>query len=226
MQAILYASAIMTAVCLALMAATISLSAQTWCVIIILVAIGAITGAFTWTLCGRKDEDHIHATMSVCRMFFGIFVGTVVSALAISALYVYAVCSKHMSPAYWGNHSLIEVIDHAQTVPTSADSIEQGDLVVFYKFGCPDCDAVYDDANALAAESGVTLKWVSTDTDLGREFAETHGIDWTPTGVYVLNSKIGDTEIVQMHIDKTEDDQTILDADALTNLIEYQQKGK
>lgn len=226
MQAMLYVSTAMTAVGIPVLAAVTSLSAQTWCVIAAVIALIGLTGFFTWSICGKKDEEFIHSTVTVCRMFFGIFVGGIVACLVLLGVYAYGTGVKHMSASYWSNHGISEVVSHVQNTPDSADSIEKGDLVVFYKFGCPDCDAVYDDANALAAESGVTLKWVSTDTDLGHEFAEKHGIDWTPTGVYVLNEKIGETEIIQAHIDKTEGDETVLDADALSNLIEYQQKGK
>lgn len=226
MRAMLYISTAMTAVGILVLAAVTSISAQTWCVVAAVVALVGSTGFFTWSLCGRKHEDFVRGTITVCRMFFGIFVGGIVAGLVLLGVYAYGACAKHMSASYWSDHGIAEVVSHVQSTPDSADSIEKGDLVVFYKFGCPDCDAVYADADKLAAESGTTLKWVSTDTDLGHEFAEEHGIDWTPTGVYMLNEKIGETEIIQMRIDKTENGQTVLDADALSNLIEYQQKGK
>lgn len=226
MYAILYVSMAMTAVGVPVLAAVTSISAQTWCIIAAIIALVGLTGFFTWSFCGKKDEEFIYDTITICRMFFGIFIGGIVAGLVLLGVYAYGTYAKHMSSAYWSDHGIAEVVSHVQSAPDSADSIEKGDLVVFYKFGCPDCDAIYAAADKLAAESGVTLKWVSTDTDLGREFAEAHSIDWTPTGVYVLNEKIGETEIIQTRIDKTEGDQTVLDVDALSNLIEYQQKGK
>lgn len=226
MKAILYVAAALTAGAIATAALLGGLTPATCAVVCGVVCVFGLTGIVVWTFIGRKDDEHIRTTQRICRASAGVVVGSIASALMLGVVWAYATFAKSMAPAYWENHSLTEVVTHAQSTPASAEAACAGDLVILYKFGCPDCDAVYDDANALAAESGVTLKWVSTDTELGRELAEAHGIDWTPTGVYMLNDKIGDTEIIQMRIDKVEDDQTVLDTSALTNLIEYQQKGK
>ncbi len=226
MTAILYVMAALTAAVIALAALLGGLTPTVCAILCAAVAVFGLTCVVVWTFAGRKDAEHIRTTQLICRASAGVTVGAVVCSLMLGCVWAYATFAKSMASTYWTDHSLTEVVTHAQSVPTSAETVEAGDLVILYKFGCSDCDAVYDDANALAAEKGVTLKWVSTDTELGRELAEKHGIDWTPTGVYMLNDKIGDTEIIQLRIDKVEDDQTVLDTDALSNLIEYQQKGK
>lgn len=73
-------------------------------------------------------------------------------------------------------------VDESET--TSPD---QTDVVyAFYRFGCPDCEEIYDELNDWADENDIDLTWVSTRSDKGRALFNSTAVDQVPA-IEVIN---------------------------------------
>lgn len=198
-----------------------------WCIIAGVTFFGTLSLGIAWPLIGHKNtNEQCTALKSITCALLGMAVGALLSFAILGGTFAYCSITKYMTGNWWSNHNLVETIETAMRTPNSATSAEAGDVIIVYKFGCSDCDAIYDDAKAYADELGANVKWVSSDSEFGKQFCSEHGIDWTPTGVYMLNTPIASTEIIQMHLDTTENDQTVLNESALRQLIEYKNSGK
>lgn len=54
-------------------------------------------------------------------------------------------------------------------------------VIAFYRYGCPDCEATYDDIVSWAASEDIPLVWVSTRSERGREFFMNSGLTKVPS---------------------------------------------
>ena len=69
-------------------------------------------------------------------------------------------------------------------VPDKYDeTTAKGKILIFYRFGCSDCEAVYDDLSKAVSDADVL--WISTRSDTGKKLVEEYKIEEVPSGVYV-----------------------------------------
>lgn len=54
-------------------------------------------------------------------------------------------------------------------------------VIAFYRYGCPDCKATYDDIVSWAASEDIPLVWVSTRSERGRELFMNSGLNKVPS---------------------------------------------
>lgn len=88
-------------------------------------------------------------------------------------------------------------------------------VIAFYRYGCPDCEATHDDIERWAKDEDITLYWVSTRSERGRELFVNSGLAKVPS--LMATDAHGDTLIrVAYLVDPTTDeasiDETALDA--------------
>lgn len=145
-----------------------------------------------------------------------------ISALCIFCLLSFtAHTSKAMTLEYWQHHTFMEMAKTNQTTPHNDYSTPKaGDIVVLYKFGCPDCEAIYTSANQAFTDENIHIKWVSAETSVGRQLCDKYNITWVPTGVYFRHTPLGNgADIVQEQIDTVQNKQTILNQKNVETLI-------
>lgn len=58
-------------------------------------------------------------------------------------------------------------------------------LIVYYKFGCPDCKVIYKEMKQLQEEHG-NIYFVSTRSEQGKKLLKQYPVEEVPFGVYVF----------------------------------------
>lgn len=93
---------------------------------------------------------------------------------------------------YQDNLSWSEITQNIRTTPTE-DKLPKdltGCLILYYRFGCSDCEAVYP-AMSVFFEDYEDIYWISTRSDQGKQLRETYPVSHVPTGVYITDSGTG-----------------------------------
>ena len=81
----------------------------------------------------------------------------------------------------------------------------EGSIVVVYKFGCTDCEAVYADLNNAISDAktnDIPVSWLSSRSEEGLMFLEDYPIDYVPTGIYIKRHADGNITYVQKRLNK------------------------
>lgn len=107
-----------------------------------------------------------------------------------------------------------EIIDRTP-VNDSIPEDRNGCIFLFYRFGCADCDATYQDI--IDATSGLdNVYWIATRTKEGKAFAEELDVDVVPKGVYV--QKDGTVLLFTLY-KRLGNGDTVINEDSLANLL-------
>ena len=62
---------------------------------------------------------------------------------------------------------------------------QKGILVVVYKFGCPDCESVYEPINRILPHNNKNIYYVSSQSPYGKKLVKKTGLTNTPSLVYI-----------------------------------------
>lgn len=62
---------------------------------------------------------------------------------------------------------------------------QKGILVVVYKFGCPDCESVYEPINRTLPHSNKNIYYVSSQSSYGKKLVKKAGLTNVPSIVYI-----------------------------------------
>lgn len=66
------------------------------------------------------------------------------------------------------------------------DDVPGGTIILYYKFGCKDCEAVYKDLKAQTKDIA-DVYWISTESKTGETLLDKYPVTEVPSGVYVRN---------------------------------------
>ena len=110
-------------------------------------------------------------------------------------------------------------------LPENKDELK-GCIIIYYKFGCPDCEDIYTDLkNALNGHD--KIYWVSTESTQGKELLKEYPVSDVPTGVYIRkNSYSSALKFTKKCLYTKTDGKTVLDTKGLNRLFELQKEGK
>ena len=60
-----------------------------------------------------------------------------------------------------------------------------GDIVIYYRFGCRDCEQIYDELKEDVEKSGISATWVATRTSNGQALLEYYPVEEVPTLILI-----------------------------------------
>lgn len=87
------------------------------------------------------------------------------------------------------NITIQKIIDNTELahtedkLPENYDDLK-GKLVMYYRFGCPDCNAIYPEWNEMT-KNRKDVYWVSTRSEQGKKLLEKYPIHEVPAGIYI-----------------------------------------
>lgn len=126
------------------------------------------------------------------------------------------------------NITFRDMIAHNRVSPTEDTLPETPNncLIIFYKYGCEDCEAIYEDlSNALKQVDRVY--WVSSRSKQGQKLLQTYPVKVVPTGVYIYNdSTTADPHYVKKVLYTHEKENTVLYEDNINRLIEIKERNQ
>lgn len=93
-------------------------------------------------------------------------------------------------------------------------------LIVYYKFGCPDCNAIFKDESQILADV-TDIYWISTRSSQGKKLLEQYPVDEVPALVYINADKQGISKVIY----KKQNGKSVIDEDAVNTIIELYAYG-
>lgn len=170
-----------------------------------------------------KHEKHIK---TACYVILGIcLAGTACMA------YLYDAGEKRgMTMDDWKAENVAEIIRINNETPVSQTLPEErnGAIVILYRYGCPDCEAIYDDLHDAIDELDLkNVYYVASSSEYGQKLVEEGDIRYVPTGVYLRHEALANgASITHISLASKDGNETVLDTAALKRLALLQEKQR
>lgn len=170
-----------------------------------------------------KHEKHIKIA---CYVILGIcLAGTACMA------YLYDAGAKRgMTMDDWKSENVAEIIRINNETPVSQTLPKErnGAIVILYRYGCPDCEAIYDDLRESIDELDLKdVYYVASSSEYGQELVKEGDIRYVPTGVYLRHEALANgASITHIALASENGNETVLDEAALKRLALLQEKQR
>lgn len=151
-----------------------------------------------------------------------VYISAIILSLTVSLmglLYTASVITLYTDASshgmYQNNLSIKEIQDLIKITPKESKlpSNLNNTLIIYYKFGCPDCSAIYNDLTDKLKDKQVY--WISVKSKTGIDLLNKYPTSEVPAGLYITNNSSG----VIKSLSKTLNNQTVLDINNLNYLI-------
>lgn len=157
-------------------------------------------------LAHEEYETYVQITKKQPLVIFLCFVATFLilfSLLMTTSIYdTYTTARKH--GYYKGLDANADVIwKHIHRSPeedTLPDDLH-GKLIIYYRFGCPDCSAVYPELSKRLSEIA-NVYWISSRSPQGKQLLQSYPVDEVPSALYVKSDGTYSTIILYEKADK------------------------
>ena len=122
---------------------------------------------------------------------------------------------------YTTKHTTIQkIIDntklgHKEDILPADKNELKGKLIMYYKFGCPDCNGIYTEWTQMT-NNVPNLYWVSTRSKQGKELLDIYPVQEVPAGIYI---KQDGTYIAYVLYDKTKTGEITFQKDYMDKLL-------
>ena len=122
----------------------------------------------------------------------------------------------------------IQAIQNSPVTDRSADLDQPGNILIYYRFGCRDCEAIYDSLKAEVAGKE-DIYWLASRQSEGQELLQKYAVSEVPAGVVIQNDDMYISYMLCSFVyDDTGEKDGIqqLDLYALNRLLELQKREK
>lgn len=174
----------------------------------------------------KKKPKHEKRIKTACCVILGIcLAGTACMA------YLYDAGAKRgMTMDDWKSENVAEIIRINNETPVSQTLPKKrnGAIVILYRYGCPDCEAIYDDLHKAIDELGLKdVYYVASSSEYGQKLVEEGDIRYVPTGVYLRHESLANgASITHISLASENGNETVLDEAALKRLALLQEKQR
>lgn len=136
----------------------------------------------------RKFRKGIKDTAQKAKKRVIVALG-VITALSLISMVVlnasYAIAVKH--GAYTRDMTIATMYDgisHSPVEDTLPTELTPGTIIIYYRFDCPDCRAIYDDLMAASANVD-NIYFISSRSPQGQALLEQYPVSEVPSGIYL-----------------------------------------
>lgn len=182
---------------------------------------------------GKTTADDKSDKRSRQRIVYAIALAINIASLAsiIAMAFIYSQgVQRGMTMDDWKTMSLGEVITANDKTPVSQTlpSDRNGDIVILYKYNCPDCEAIYDQLDDAIKNTGAKdVHFIASSSETGRELIKEGDIPTAPTGIYLRHEALNNgSAMTHIPLAASNGNETVLDTAALKRLVLLQSNGK
>lgn len=180
------------------------------------------------TTAETKPDEHSRQRI-VYAIVLAVNIASLASIIAMAFIYSQG-AQRGMTMDDWKTMSLGEVITANDETPVSQTlpSDRNGDIVILYKYDCPDCEAIYGQLDDAIRDTGAKdVYFIASSSETGRELIEEGNIQTAPTGIYLRREALDNgTAITHIPLAASNGNETVLDTAALRRLVLLQSNGK
>lgn len=172
----------------------------------------------------QKLNAKIKTPIAIYKL--AIYLLTMIFCLSVSLigfLYTASVTSlavtAYQHGMYQNNLNIkdIQKAINASPIQSKLPNDLKNNLIIYYKFGCPDCESIYDEL--LNNLKNTQVYWVSVKSKTGKNLLNKYPVSDVPAGLYITNTDTGVTKTLSKSINN----QTVLDLDNLNYLLDLKE---
>lgn len=121
----------------------------------------------------------------------------------------------------------VRAIQNSPIADRNGSLDQQGNILIYYRFGCGDCEAVYDSLKAATAGKE-DIYWVASRQSVGRELLQKYAVPEVPAGVVILGDGMYVSHVLGNSVyDQLNGIENVqMDTYALDRLLELQEREK
>lgn len=163
-----------------------------------------VIGGIIYTACCLKHREHIGIIpmCSSCIFTFICICAVVYTIIIFNTAQSHGMRTSNMTISE--TKLSIEKSPVEDILPENIN----GSIIIYYRFGCTDCEAIYADLSKSISDKD-NIYWVSTESDQGKELMKSYPIDSVPSGIYIYNSKQNNNTYVQKPLYKTSENASV-----------------
>ena len=173
-----------------------------------------LAGAARYRLYHRGFGDTLFGNLCTA-VVLAAMLGMLALLILLAAALPYGLYTTNMTPA-----AIIRGIQNSPEENELPDDLS-GKIIIYYRFGCSDCEALYEDLSD--ALFGSDFLWVSTRSRQGKALRSRYPVQYVPSGVYISTDG---TENFTHVLYGTRDGIPYLNYDAVNRLIELQNEQR
>ena len=169
----------------------------------------------------------IHKIIGLCFILIGII------GFSASGVYIYAKSLEAKALSHGLESTNISLSDIKYGIQNSPkeDIVPKklaGNIIIYYRFHCDDCEATYHDIKAEFEKNGANVYWISSRSKQGKKLLESYPVEEVPTGIYIRKNNYNDAlEYTKRTLfTKTDDGKYQIDKDAITRLSLLQKEER
>lgn len=121
----------------------------------------------------------------------------------------------------------VQAIQNSPIADRSSSLDQQGNILIYYRFGCGDCEAVYDSLKAATAGKE-DIYWVASRQSVGQELLQKYAVPEVPAGVVIQGDGMYVSYVLSSLVyDKSDETGAVqMNTYALNRLLELQKREK
>ena len=121
----------------------------------------------------------------------------------------------------------IHAVQNSPVMDRNVHPDQQGNILIYYRFGCGDCEAVYDDLKA-EVEGKENIYWIASRQPEGQKLLQKYTVSEVPAGVIIQDDGMYVSHVLCdfVYDGSNETGYMQLDTHALNRLLELQKKEK
>lgn len=199
-------------------------SAFTICVLVVLL----FTVCIGLKIAVKRGRLPAHAKKAAIAANTGLAL-LVICGIALFALYQTG-ASRGMTFDNWKQMTVPQIIETNSNTPKtqSLPDKKNGTIVILYKYGCEDCEAIYSKLEKTLDElEAKDVYYIASSTPDGKKMVEDGNIEFVPTAVYLRHEPLANGAAMNhVAIAYTNGNDTELDTAALRRIVLLQGKQK
>lgn len=121
----------------------------------------------------------------------------------------------------------VRAIQNSPIADRNGSLDQQGNILIYYRFGCGDCEAVYDSLKEATAGKA-DIYWVASRQSAGQELLQKYAVPEVPAGVVILGDGMYVSHVLGNSVyDQLNGIENVqMDTYALDRLLELQEREK
>ena len=80
-------------------------------------------------------------------------------------------------------------LSHVANLDIKRDDLKPGDIVIFYRYGCKDCEGIYNELVDMTDNVESNIYWVASRTENGKELVKQFNIVTVPSAVVIIQNE-------------------------------------
>lgn len=199
----------------------LDISFQIICIILLVIIIICTTGIILSVYIAKKTGRTPFKLIN--RILMGIYLASITCGCIL--LLSYAVATNH--GLYTTDITLTQLYTGIGKAPVEdklPDNIS-GCIIIFYKFGCKDCETIYQELSDYV-DSRDNIYWVSSRSSQGKALLANYPIESIPTAIYIHENSDGNAYTKKTLYQKDRDGNTIFDTNAMDRLLYLQAQNR